>query len=218
MRVLVAEESDSMRGEIRDGLATEGFMVDVAANGEDGLWLAKQNVYDAVIFAVELPFTSGIDAVKALRGADSQAPILVIGASDAQAVDARAAGADDVLGPPFVFADLLRSLRTIIRQRPFKQQVIHVEDLVIDTVRRTVRRGDTEVHLSPREYTLLEFLAQKRGELVKRQDIWEHVYEFRDEVQSNVVDVYISYLRRKLGDPQLIHTKRGQGYVLGGLR
>ena len=126
-------------------------------------------------------------------------------------------GADDYLAKPFAFAELLARVRALVRRAyAVKDPVIRVEDLVLDTVKRVVRRGGDLIALSPREYALLEYLAMRAGELVTRTEIWEHVYDFRSDAHSNVVDVYVGYLRKKLGAPQLIHTRRGHGYMLGG--
>lgn len=195
VKLLVVEESDSIRTAIRNGLANEGFSVDVAANDEDGLWLANQNDYDALIF-------ERAEVSDKLRPHSQRIPLLQLTDEEKRAQD---------------FSELFERIRNAIRRRPSKQDVINVEDLVIDTTTRMVVRGGTLISLSPREYALLEFLAQRPGQLVKRHEIWEHVYDFRGEVQSNVVDVYISYLRRKLGQPQLIHTRRGEGYLLGAM-
>lgn len=195
VKLLVVEESDSIRTAIRNGLANEGFAVDVAANDEDGLWLANQNDYDALIF-------ERAEVSDKLRPQSQRIPLLQLTDEEKRAQD---------------FSELFERIRNAIRRRPSKQDVINVEDLVIDTTTRMVVRGGTLISLSPREYALLEFLAQRPGQLVKRHEIWEHVYDFRGEVQSNVVDVYISYLRRKLGQPQLIHTRRGEGYLLGAM-
>lgn len=195
MKLLVVEQSDSIRTAIRNGLAHEGFSVDVAANDEDGLWLANQNDYDALIF-------ERAEVSDKLRPQSQRIPLIQLTDEEKRAQD---------------FSELFERIRNAIRRRPSKQDVINVEDLVIDTTTRMVVRGGTLISLSPREYALLEFLAQRPGQLVKRHEIWEHVYDFRGEVQSNVVDVYISYLRRKLGQPQLIHTRRGEGYMLGAM-
>jgi DNA-binding response OmpR family regulator len=126
-------------------------------------------------------------------------------------------GADDYLVKPFAFAELLARVRALVRRRyDVATSLITIEDLEIDTATRTVRRAETSIPLSAREYALLEYLGLRAGELVTRTDIWEHLYDFQSDSTSNVVDVYIGYLRKKLGAPQLIHTRRGQGYILGG--
>ena len=219
MRALVVEDSLPIRTAIRDGLAEQGFAVDVAANGEDGLWLAEQNPYDIIVLDIMLPLIDGLEVLRRLRGKGSKVAVLLLTARDTveDRVTGLDTGADDYLVKPFAFAELLARVRTLVRRRyDAKDPVLRVDDLVIDTVKRRVKRGEASVALSPREYALLEYLALRAGELVTRTDIWEHVYDFRSDAQSNVVDVYVSYLRKKLGPPSLIHTRRGQGYVLGG--
>jgi two-component system, OmpR family, copper resistance phosphate regulon response regulator CusR len=219
MRALVVEDSLPIRTAIRDGLAEQGFAVDVAANGEDGLWLAEQNPYDIIVLDIMLPLIDGLEVLRRLRAKGSKVAVLLLTARDTveDRVTGLDTGADDYLVKPFAFAELLARVRTLVRRRyDAKDPVLRVDDLVIDTVKRRVKRGEAAVALSPREYALLEYLALRAGELVTRTDIWEHVYDFRSDAQSNVVDVYVSYLRKKLGPPSLIHTRRGQGYVLGG--
>ncbi len=218
MRVLVAEDSSAIRVAVRDGLAEHGFEVDVASNGEDALWLALHNTYDLVVLDLKLPLVEGLVVLRELRSKGFKVPILVVTALDTveDRVTGLDAGADDYLVKPFAFAELLARVRMLIRTRNVAKDIqLQVDDLVIDTSKRRVRRGDAEIAVSPREYSLLEYLAMHAGKLVTRNDIWEHVYDFRSEAHSNVVDVYISYLRKKLGMPSLIHTRRGQGYVLG---
>jgi DNA-binding response OmpR family regulator len=218
MRVLVVEDYSPIRIAVRDGLAEQGYAVDVASNGEDGLWLAEQNPYDVIVLDVMLPKVDGLEIVKRLRAKGSQVGVLMLTARDtvADRVTGLDHGADDYLVKPFELAELFARVRALVRRGyAAKDPVIRVSDLVIDTVKRTVRRGDAAIAFSPREYALLEYLAIRAGEVVTRTEIWEHVYDFRSDAQSNVVDVYVSYLRKKLGQPPLIHTRRGYGYVLG---
>jgi len=217
MRVLVVEDYAPVRTAVRDGLVEAGFAVDVAGNGEEGLWLAEQNPYDAVILDIMLPKLDGLEVLRRLRKGGSKHAVLLLTAKDtvADRVAGLDLGADDYLVKPFAFAELLARVRSLIRRRyDTKDPTIRLADLEIDTARRTVRRGASVIALSAREYALLEYLALRAGELVTRTEIWEHVYDFRSDAQSNVVDVYVGYLRKKLGSPQLIHTRRGQGYVL----
>ena len=217
MRALVVEDYAPVRNAVRDGLVEAGFAVDVAANGEDGLWHAEQNPYDVVILDIMLPKLDGLEVLRRLRTAGSKVPVLLLTAKDT--VDDRVSGldlgADDYLVKPFAFAELLARVRSLIRRRyDTRDPKLRIADLEVDTTRRSVRRGTTSIALSAKEYALLEYLALRAGELVTRTEIWEHVYDFHSEAQSNVVDVYVGYLRRKLGPPQLIHTRRGHGYVL----
>jgi DNA-binding response OmpR family regulator len=218
MRVLIVEDYSPIRVAVRDGLLEHGYEVDVAANGEDGWWYAGHNRYDAIILDVMLPGIDGLDVLHRLRASGSATRVLLLTARDtvADRVIGLDAGADDYLVKPFELAELFARIRALVRRTQMtKQPVLHAAGLVIDTVRKTVQRGDTVIALSPREYGLLEYLALREGEVVTRSDIWEHVYDFRTDVQSNVVDVYVSYLRRKLGNPPIIHTRRGHGYTLG---
>lgn len=218
MRVLIVEDYAPVRTAVRDGLLENGFAVDVASDGEDGLWLAEQNPYDVVILDVMLPKLSGLDVLRRLRGAGSSTAVLLLTARDtiADRVEGLDLGADDYLVKPFAFAELLARVRALVRRSYDKTRAaIEVSDLVIDTTRRLVRRGGRPIVLSAREYALLEYLAMRAGQLVTRTEIWDHVYDFNADVQSNVIDVYIGYLRKKLGPPPLIHTRRGHGYLLG---
>lgn len=218
MRALIIEDYAPVRAAVRDGLLEHGFAVDVAADGEGGLWLAEQNPYDVVILDVMLPRLSGLDVLRRLRGAGSSTAVLLLTARDTvgDRVEGLDLGADDYLVKPFAFAELLARVRALVRRSYDKARAaIEVSDLVIDTTRRVVRRGARVIAVSAREYALLEYLAMRAGQLVTRTEIWDHVYDFNADVQSNVIDVYIGYLRKKLGPPPLIHTRRGHGYLLG---
>jgi DNA-binding response OmpR family regulator len=218
MRALVVEDYAPVRAAVQEGLVEAGFAVDVAANGEEGLWLAENNPYDVVILDIMLPKLDGLEVLRRLRKAGSKLAVLLLTAKDTveDRVNGLDLGADDYLVKPFAFAELLARVRALVRRRyDTKDPTIRIADLELDTAKRAVKRGDASIVLSAREYALLEYLALRAGELVTRTEIWEHVYDFNSEAQSNVVDVYIGYLRKKLGAPQLIHTRRGQGYVLG---
>jgi len=221
MRALVVEDYAPVRSAVSEGLAEHGFAVDTAADGEEGLWLAESNPYDVVVLDLMLPKLDGLTVLRRMRAKGSGAAVLLLTAKDA--VDDRVRGldlgADDYLAKPFAFAELLARVRALVRRRyDTRDPMIRIDDLEIDTTRRTVRRGGEAVTLSAREYALLEYLAMRSGQLVTRTDIWAHVYDFNSDTHSNVVDVYIGYLRKKLereGGHKLIHTRRGQGYVLG---
>jgi len=217
MRVLVVEDYPPIRLAVRDGLVDNGFAVDTASDGEEGLWLATSNPYDLIVLDLLLPKLGGLELLQELRKGGSAVPVLLLTARDT--VDERVRGldlgADDYLVKPFAFAELLARARALVRRRyDTRDPKLRIADLVIDTPRRTVRRGTRVIALSAREYALLEYLAIRSTQLVTRTEIWEHVYDFQSEASSNVIDVYICYLRKKLGMPQLIHTRRGQGYVL----
>ena len=221
MRVLVVEDYAPVRTAVREGLAENGFAVDTASDGEEGLWLAESNPYDVIVLDLMLPKLDGTSVLKKLRSKGLQVAVIVLTARDQldDRVRGLDLGADDYLVKPFAFAELLARVRALVRRRyDMRDPTIRVADVEIDTARREVRRAGETVMLSAREYALLEYLAMRVGQVVTRTDIWEHVYDFHSEAHSNVVDVYIGYLRKKLerdGAPKLIHTRRGQGYLLG---
>jgi DNA-binding response OmpR family regulator len=220
MRALVVEDYAPVRNAVVEGLGEQGFAVDAAADGEEGLWYAENNPYDVIVLDIMLPKVDGLALLRRLRAAGSTSPVLLLTARDS--VDDRVRGldhgADDYLVKPFAFAELLARVRALVRRRyEARDPLVRVGDLEVDTVKRTVRRGGATVALSAREYALLEYLALRAGTVVTRTEIWEHLYSFDADAQSDVVDVYIGYLRKKLerdGAPKLIHTRRGQGYVL----
>ncbi|NQT87412.1 response regulator transcription factor [bacterium] len=221
MRVLLVEDYAPLRKSVARGLRNAGFAVDVSADGEEGLWYAQTNDYDAVVLDIMLPRMDGLTVLRRLREGGRKTHVLLLTAKGD--VDDRVrglnGGADDYLVKPFAFKELLARVRALVRRSyAAKNPVIRVGDLELNTVTRSARRGGAALALTAREYALLEFLAMRAGEVVARTDIWEHIYEFDSSAQSNVVDVYIGYLRRKTergGLPRLIHTRRGQGYVLG---
>jgi len=231
MRVLVVEDYRPLRESLEAGLRDAGFAVDAAPDGEEGLWFASGNDYDVIVLDLMLPKLDGVTILKRLRAARCKSPVLVLTArckSPVLVLTARGAiedrvgaldlGADDYLVKPFAFEELLARVRALVRRRyDVKDPVIQVGDLEVDTAARQARRGGELVKLTAREYALLEYLALRAGQTVSRTEIWEHLYSFDSDAHSNVVDVYIGYLRRKLergGRPRLIHTRRGLGYVL----
>jgi len=221
MRVLLVEDYEPLARSVAQGLREAGYAVDRSADGEEGLWYAEANAYDAIILDVMLPKLDGLTVLRTLREKKNPAAVLILTARDrlADRVSGLDAGADDYLVKPFEFAELLARLRALIRRRyRVGEAVIRIADLEIDTGGRVVRRGGAAIQLSAREYALLEYLALRRDQVVTRAEIWEHVYDFASDPSSNVVDVYIGYLRRKIDDdrePKLIQTRRGQGYLLG---
>ena len=221
MRALVVEDYAPVLAAVREGLTENGFAVDTATNGEDGLWMAESNPYDVVVLDLMLPKLDGLTVLKRLRAHGSSAAVLVLTAKDTldDRVRGLDLGADDYLVKPFAFAELLARVRALVRRKyESRDPTLRVADLTIDTAKRAVQRAGEPVALSAREYALLEYLAMRAGQLVTRSEIWEHVYDFNSDAHSNVVDVYIGYLRKKLerdGLAKLIHTRRGQGYLLG---
>ncbi len=221
MRVLLVEDYEPLRKSLELGLCEAGYALDVAADGEEGLWYALGNDYDVIVLDLMLPGVDGLSILQKLRARKKDAPVLILTARDTvqDRVTGLDCGADDYLVKPFAFEELLARIRALVRRNYNKKSPqIVVEDLRIDLNTQQVCRGDRLIQLTAREYGLLEYLAVRAGEVVSRTDIWEHVYEFNSSAASNVVDVYIGYLRKKLqseGKPSLLHTVRGRGYLLG---
>ena len=221
MRVLVVEDFDLLRDSIVQGLSEAGFAVDSTGDGEQGFWHARNCDYDVIVLDLMLPRLDGLSLLRQLRSINARTSVLILTAKDTSDDRVRGLdlGADDYLVKPFVFSELLARIRALVRRRyDAKSPTVNIADLEIDTAARIVRRAGLRIDLSAREYALLELLAMRVGEVVTRTDIWEHVYSFNSSAESNVVDVFIGHLRRKLelpGQTRLIHTRRGQGYVLG---
>ena len=222
MRLLLIEDYKPLQKSVAKGLREAGFAVDVAGDGEQGLWQATGNEYDAIVLDLMLPGMDGLSLLKELRAAGRQTHVLILTARGevADRVKGLELGADDYLAKPFAFEELLARVRALVR-REYKRKtpIISIADLRIDTAAQRVWRGDEEVSLTAREYALLEYLAMREGEVVSRTDVWGHLYDWASTATSNVVDVYIGYLRKKLdrpGEQSLIRTVRGSGYCLGG--
>ena len=220
MRVLVVEDELWMASLIRRGLAGEGLAADVAAKGEDALWMAEAHDYDAIVLDVMLPGLSGFETCRRLRENGVWAPVLMLTARDA--VEDRVAGldngADDYLVKPFAFAELLARLRALARrgdrERP---SVLSVGDLTLDPATREVRRGRAEIALAAKEFALLEIFMRRPGEVLSRLNLLEHAWDFAYDARSNVVDVHVRRLRQKIDEPFgrcSLETVRGAGYRL----
>jgi two-component system OmpR family response regulator len=220
MRALVVEDGAKMAALLRRGLQEEGFAVDVASNGEDGSWLGVENEYDVILLDLMLPDVDGIEVCRRLRAADRWAPILMLTARDGvqDRVSGLDAGADDYLTKPFSFDELLARVRALLRRGPSERPpVLSAGDVSLDPATRRVTRGGVEVELTPKEFALLELFLRHPGEALSRTRILEHVWDFAYEGDSNVVDVYVRYLREKLDRPfgrRSIETVRGVGYRL----
>jgi DNA-binding response OmpR family regulator len=221
MRILIAEDHPSLARSLADGLREEGYAVDLTHDGDEALHLAQVNPYDGILLDVMLPGKDGFAILRHLRKQGVKTPVLCLTARDAVAdrVTGLDLGADDYLIKPFAFEELVARVRALVRRaHGQKSATLRVADLEIDTSRKLARRGGRTIDLSAREYALLEYLAHRKGQVVSRTDIWEHLYDQHDEATSNVVDVYIGYLRSKIDkdfDVKLIQTRRGQGYLLG---
>ena len=220
MRVLVVEDEVKMVRAVRRGLEQEGYAVDSASDGDEGLYLATENAYDAIVLDVMLPGIDGFEVCRRLRAERRWAPVLMLTARDtvADRIEGLDVGADDYLVKPFAFGELLARLRALIRRGAVERPaVLRAGDVILNPAAHAVTRSGRQVELSAREFALLEFLMRHPGEVVSRTAILEHVWDYSYDGMSNVVDVYVGYLRRKLEQPfgrTLIRTVRGVGYVL----
>ncbi len=221
MRCLVIEDYTPLRNSVQEHLVENGYIVDSSPTGDEGLWFARNHPYDVIILDIMLPKINGLDILKKLREIQDKTPVLIISSRDSVAnrVEGLNAGADDYLVKPFDLSELVARVRALSRRLYAKEtSVVKIGDLEIDFIHKSVTRSGREIHFTRREYNLLEYLAHRSGQPVSRSEIWDHVYEDQSGGNSNAVDVYIGYLRKKLNDgglPDLIHTRRGYGYVLG---
>ena len=221
MRLLVVEDYAPLRESLARGLRDAGYAVDATGDGTEGLWFAENHPYDVILLDLMLPGTGGLEILRRLRQTGNTTHVLVLTAKDtvADRVAGLDLGADDYLVKPFAFDELLARVRAMVRRRyESVDPVLRIADLEIDTRARRARRAGAVIALSAREYALLEYLAHRAGHIVSRTELWDHAYDEAAEPGSNVLDVHISHLRKKIDEghaTKLIHTRRGQGYVLG---
>jgi two-component system, OmpR family, response regulator len=220
MRILVVEDEEKMARALRRGLESEGYSVETVGTGDDAIFWATETAFDALVLDVMLPGCDGYEVCRRLRSASVFTPVLML--TSRGAVEDRIAGldsgADDYLIKPFAFGELLARLRALLRRGPAERtpEIIY-GDIVIDPASHTVTRAGVDVTLSPREFALLEYLASHPGEVMRRRDIIDHVWEWDYDGMSNIVDVYIGYLRKKIEQPfrsRVIKSVRGVGYGL----
>jgi DNA-binding response OmpR family regulator len=220
MRVLVVEDERRLATSLRTGLEAEGFAVDVAPDGGQALWFARENEYDAILLDIMLPVLNGYKVCETLRNEQNWTPILMLTAKDGEwdQVEALDTGADDYVTKPFSFDVLLARLRSLLRRgRHERPTSLSAGDLVLDPASHRASRGDAVLPLTAREMSLLEFLLRRKGEVVTKQQVLAHVWDFSFEGDPNIVEVYVARLRRKIDRPfglDSIETVRGAGYRL----
>ncbi|PJJ72692.1 DNA-binding response OmpR family regulator [Diaminobutyricimonas aerilata] len=220
MRILVVDDERRLADGVRRGLEAEGFAVDLAHTGTDGLWLARENDYDVIVLDIMMPGMSGYRVCQTLRAEEDWTPVLMLTAKDGEwdQVEALDTGADDYLTKPFSFAVLVARIRALVRRGARDRPVVlEAGDLRYDPAARRVSRGGTEVDLTARELAVLDFLMRRKGEVVSKREVLGNVWDFDFEGDPNIVEVYVRHLRNKLDRPfgrDAIQTVRGSGYRL----
>ncbi|GAA3130631.1 response regulator transcription factor [Streptomyces rameus] len=220
MRTLIIEDERSLAAAIAEGLAAEGFVTDIAHDGPEGLWRALHEPYDVIVLDIMLPGLSGYEVLKRLRHARVWTPVLVLTAKDGEydEADALDLGSDDYLSKPFSYVVLVAHLRALLRRgAPARPAVLRAGDLSVDPARHRCRRGERDIELTAREFALLEYLARHTDEVLSKTDILTHVWDEHFDGDTNIVEVYVGYLRRKIDAPfgrSTIETVRGAGYRL----
>jgi DNA-binding response OmpR family regulator len=219
VKILIVEDEKDLAEIIKEGLGKQSFTVDLCFDGEEGLFMAENYAYDAVILDIMLPVMDGLTLLKKLRAKKISVPVLMLTARGTMAdkVKGLDTGADDYLAKPFEFPELISRLKAIIRRnRGESSSIISVDDLTIDMNARSVKRNNKEVKLSSKEYNIFLHLALNRGRVISRSSLAEHIYDIDFDLDSNIIDVYINYLRNKIdkGSKKLIHTVRGEGYMI----
>jgi heavy metal response regulator len=220
MKILIVEDERKVANFVKKGLQEEGYVVDLTSNGEDGLRMALGVPYDLVVLDIYLPKLDGLTALKKMREEGVKAPVLLLTARATveDKVLGLDSGADDYLTKPFAFQELLARIRALLRRQSDKPtNVFRIADLALDPVKRVVTRGSQKIDLSLKEFALLEYLMRNEGRVLTRTMIIEHVWNYDFDNETNVVDVYVNYLRKKVDsgrEEKLIHTVRGVGYVM----
>lgn len=220
MRILVVEDEKKVASFIKKGLEEEYYQVDTASNGKEALDLVYDNEYDLIISDVMMPVMDGIQFVKNIRQNNILTPVLLLTVKDSTAdkVKGLDSGADDYLTKPFSFEELTARIRALLRRKEStKENILKADNLKMDLVAHKVTRNDEEIILTPKEYSILEYLLRNKNKIVSRTKLLEHVYDFHFDTGTNVIDVYINKLRSKIDTPeekQLLYTVRGAGYVL----
>jgi DNA-binding response OmpR family regulator len=220
MKILLVEDEKKVASFIKKGLAEEYYSVDVAYDGREGLKFAIDEEYDLMIFDVLLPFKDGITLLKEVRDNNIKTPVLILTAQSSlnHKIEGLDSGADDYLTKPFAFEELLARIRALLR-RGSSDTILKLKaaTLELDTQSHIVRRSGTEITLTPREYSILEYLLRNKNKVISRTKLSEHVYDFHFDTDTNVIDVFINKLRNKIDKdfcPQLLHTVRGVGYII----
>jgi two-component system, OmpR family, response regulator len=222
MRILVIEDEKPLAAALRRGLEAEGAGVDIAHSGTDGLWMARENPYDALVVDIMLPGVNGFQICERLRAEGDWTPILVLTAKDGELDEAEAldVGADDYLTKPFSYVVLQARLRALLRRGAKERPaVLSAGDLTLDPATRRCSRGSVEIELTSREFSVLEYLLRRAGEVLSKREILDHVWDYDFEGDPNIVEVYIRYLRNKVDRPfgrRTIETVRGAGYRMSG--
>jgi heavy metal response regulator len=220
MRLLVVEDEKKVASFIKKGLEEEGYAVDLASDGETGLTMSLDGVHDLIILDINLPKMDGLSILRELRNKKVKTPVLLltVRAAIEDKVIGLDTGADDYLTKPFAFQELLARVRALLRRRAEAESpLIQVADLTLDPATRFVSRGNQEIELTAKEFSLLSYFMRNPGRVLTRTMIAEHVWDYDFDPMTNVIDVYVNYLRKKIeagGEPKLIHTVRGVGYVM----
>jgi heavy metal response regulator len=220
LKILIIEDEKRLAEILKKGLEEHSFIVELSFDGEEGLYMTETFTYDAIILDLMLPKMDGFTILNRLRTKKIDVPVLVLTARGEieDRVKGLNTGADDYIVKPFEFSELLARLKAIIRRAKGRASpILKIDNLTIDTNSRTVKRGGKEIKLSAKEYSILEYLALNKGRIISRTELIDHIYDMNFDLDSNIIDVYINYLRNKIDrthNKKLIHTVRGAGYIL----